>query len=199
MGHEKHLLEGVILESRDYGESGKILNILTKEYGVLSVSAQGVRDLQSKMRGGLEVLNLVNFEYVEGKEINRLVGIFPVKNLFPKNLKGKELLRGRKVISNIVNFVLRTVVGQARNEKLWNGFLEGFSQIEREFTSEDESKKYYQKVEIIWLIKILSTLGYFEEGRLDEFSESSFVYLDNEENKQRIVGEINHIIENTHL
>lgn len=202
MGHEKHLVEGVILESKDYGESGKILQILTKDFGILSVSAIGVREIKSKMRGVLDVLEMVNFEYVEGKEINRLVGIFPIKSLYPKKHVGRDLLRLRKVISNIVNFTMRTVVGQTSNEKLWMSFLSGFEVLEdgggREAAA-PKSKNFFQILEIIWLIKILISLGYWEEDRFDEFSVENFNTLEEDETRKKVVDEINQAIHSTHL
>jgi len=35
--------EGIILNERDYSESSKILNVLTKEHGVIGVIAKGCR------------------------------------------------------------------------------------------------------------------------------------------------------------
>jgi recombinational DNA repair protein (RecF pathway) len=34
-------VEGIVLNTRDYGESSKILNVLTKEYGLIGIMAKG--------------------------------------------------------------------------------------------------------------------------------------------------------------
>lgn len=47
----KQTVEGIILNETNYGESSKILNILTKEYGYISVMSKGCRILKSKLRG----------------------------------------------------------------------------------------------------------------------------------------------------
>lgn len=191
MGHEMHILEGFVLDSNDFGESGRILKILTKEYGVMSVVATGVRELKSKMRGSMDVLQLVIFEYVEGREINRLIGIHE-KQKFENIFVGEKLLEKRRVVSNVVNFILRTVVGETRNEKLWESFLLGMNLL-------SEQKKDIQVFETLWIIMILVSLGYWESGKLDSFSTENFVELADEGRRTKIILEINQAIKSTHL
>lgn len=195
MTHEMHLLEGVVLDSREYGESGRILKILTVDYGVMSVVATGVRELRSKMRGSLDILQLVNFEYVEGREVNRLIGIHE-KEKFNLVIRAPYAIEKRRVVSNVTNFVLRTVLGEVRNEKLYDSYLEGL----RLLPGESKKKSFsFSSYEVIWLIKILVSLGYWEEGRLDGFTSSNFDYLNVVENKESVVEEINKSIHSTHL
>ena len=57
----KQTVEGIILNETNYGESSKILNILTKEYGYISVISKGCRTLKSKLRGISMKLIYANF------------------------------------------------------------------------------------------------------------------------------------------
>lgn len=61
--------EGIILNERDYSESSKILNVLTKEHGVIGVIAKGCRSMKSELRSVSEKLIYGNFNlyYKEGK------------------------------------------------------------------------------------------------------------------------------------
>ena len=43
--------EGIVLTETNYSESSKILNVLTKEYGLIGVISKGSRNLKSKLRG----------------------------------------------------------------------------------------------------------------------------------------------------
>ena len=47
----KMTVEGIILNETNYGETSKILNILTKEYGYISVMSKGSRTIKSRLRG----------------------------------------------------------------------------------------------------------------------------------------------------
>lgn len=43
-------VEGIILQDTNYSESSKILNILTKEYGLIGVLSKGCRNIKNKLR-----------------------------------------------------------------------------------------------------------------------------------------------------
>ena len=43
--------EGIVLRATNYSESSKILKVLTKEYGMISIMSKGCRSLKSKLRG----------------------------------------------------------------------------------------------------------------------------------------------------
>ncbi len=43
-------IEGIILSSQDYGETSKIINIITKEYGIIGVIAKGCKTMKSNLR-----------------------------------------------------------------------------------------------------------------------------------------------------
>lgn len=47
----KETIEGIILNETNYGETSKILNILTLEHGYISVMSKGSRTMKSKLRG----------------------------------------------------------------------------------------------------------------------------------------------------
>ena len=46
--HEK--VEGIIVSERDYGETSKILTVITKEYGLISMIAKGAKTMKSSLR-----------------------------------------------------------------------------------------------------------------------------------------------------
>lgn len=75
-------VEGIVLNETNYSETSKILNILTKEYGYISVMGKGVRTLKNKNRGISMKLVYANFTIkykengistlIEGNVINSL-------------------------------------------------------------------------------------------------------------------------------
>ena len=44
-------IEGIILKERDYGESSKILDVFTKEYGIIGVLSKGSKKMKSTLSG----------------------------------------------------------------------------------------------------------------------------------------------------
>lgn len=54
-------VEGIILKETNYSESSKILNVLTKEYGLLGILSRGCRNMKSKLRSSSRKLIYANF------------------------------------------------------------------------------------------------------------------------------------------
>lgn len=59
--------EGIILAKKNYSEADRVLTLLTKNKGKLTVLAKGVRRMKSRKRGHIEVFNRIKFSAVEGK------------------------------------------------------------------------------------------------------------------------------------
>jgi len=55
--------EGIVLQSRSFSETSKILVVFTKERGVVSVLVKGGRKGTKKFPGGLETLNCIDIQY----------------------------------------------------------------------------------------------------------------------------------------
>jgi DNA repair protein RecO (recombination protein O) len=53
--------EGIVLRRRNLGEADRILTILTKEFGKITVRAPGVRRIPSRRSSHVELLNLSQF------------------------------------------------------------------------------------------------------------------------------------------
>ncbi|MDD3341744.1 MAG: DNA repair protein RecO [Bacilli bacterium] len=79
-------IEGIVVGERAYGETSKILDVFTKEYGVIGVMAKGCRKLKSDLRSVSNKLTYGNFHlYYKKDKLSTLISI-DVTNLF-KNIK----------------------------------------------------------------------------------------------------------------
>lgn len=54
--------EGIVIGETNYSESSKILKVLTREYGLISIMAKGCRNIKSKLRGVSSRLVYANFQ-----------------------------------------------------------------------------------------------------------------------------------------
>ena len=61
---------GIVLNSHDLGESDKILNIYTKENGLVRAVAKGVRKTSSKFSGKTDQLSCCYFHFASGKNLD---------------------------------------------------------------------------------------------------------------------------------
>lgn len=62
--------EGVILKRKNFGEADRVVTIITKQYGKISVVAKGVRRITSRRAGNIEVLNRVKLHLFKAKSFN---------------------------------------------------------------------------------------------------------------------------------
>ncbi|EKE06101.1 MAG: hypothetical protein ACD_19C00079G0006 [uncultured bacterium] len=58
--------EGIVLSRKNYGEADRVLVILSKDYGKISLLAKGIRKIKSKKRGHLEIFSKIKFSGVLG-------------------------------------------------------------------------------------------------------------------------------------
>ena len=57
-------VEGIIIDEKPYGETSKILNIITKDKGVIGVLAKGSKRLKSPLRSVSErVIRRINYQF----------------------------------------------------------------------------------------------------------------------------------------
>lgn len=78
-------VEGFILNETPYGESSKIINVLTKEHGLIGIMCKGAKSLKSKNRVSTMKLNYVKLNlYLKKDKLSTLVSadiINPLKKV----------------------------------------------------------------------------------------------------------------------
>lgn len=60
-------IEAIILKRSNFGEADRMLTVLTKNLGKISVVARGVRKITSRRAGNVELLNVVKLGLFKGK------------------------------------------------------------------------------------------------------------------------------------
>ena len=84
-------LEGIILNEKDYGETSKILNILTKEHGVIGAISKGCKSIKSPLRSSSTKLTYGKFNlYYKQDKLSTLKSIDIIDSF--KNIK-KDILK----------------------------------------------------------------------------------------------------------
>ena len=79
-------VEGIILTSQDYGETSKIINVITKEYGIVGMIAKGCKALKSNLRSTTDKLTYGKFYiYYKKDKLSILSNVDVIDNF--KNIK----------------------------------------------------------------------------------------------------------------
>ncbi len=122
-------VEGIIVSETSYGETSKIINIITKDYGLLGIMAKGCKNIKSPLRSVTSKLTYGTFiiYYKEGK-LSTLKEVSVINSF--KNLK--------KDISSISygTYLLELsegVIKQNKNNKILDLLIEALTKIDEGF------------------------------------------------------------------
>lgn len=192
--HHIYHTEGIILGSRDYGETGKYYSIFTRDLGMIYASAQGVRKISSKLRFVLQDFTYIKLDLVRGKDFWRLTSASKTNKL-DKISKDTDTLR---IFVNLGKLLQRLLTGEDTNAELFNDFLTGLTILEKSTDKND-----YQNIEMIIVLRILNNLGYIGNDKiLDDFIKSPFeddLIFKVGKSRFKILSEINKSLGETHL
>lgn len=192
--HHIYHTEGIILGSKNFGETGKHYSIFTRDLGMIYASAQGVRKISSKLRFVLQDLAYIKVDLVQGKDFWRVTSASK-SNALEQLSKKPEIF---KVVSNVARLLKRLLAGVEKNEALFADLINGLSILEK-----IEAKEDLRNTEAIIVLRILNNLGYiggneilqnlvkspFEENLIFEVSKS----------RSQILHQINKALKETHL
>lgn len=59
--------KAIVLSRTNYGETDRIITVITPDSGKLSLMARGVRALRSKLAGGIELFSVNDISYIRGR------------------------------------------------------------------------------------------------------------------------------------
>ena len=156
--HEIYNTEGIILSSGDIGEANKFITIFSEQFGLISATAQSVRQIKSKLKHGLQKFTVANISLVRGKDVWRITNVEYKQNLYYEFRKNKFKL---KVVISILVLIKKLLAGEKYNERLYKIIRRAISF----FKKNDLSKEEISDFENIVLIRILHNLGYFDENK----------------------------------
>ncbi len=113
-------VDGFILSETLYGETSKIINVLTKEYGVIGIMCKGVKSLKSKNRVATMRLTYARFNiYYKKDKLSTLVSADIINPL--KNIKNDILLVS---FLSYITELTHQVVKQSEDTSMYDDFLE---------------------------------------------------------------------------
>ena len=192
--HHIYHTEGIILGSRNFGEAGRYYHVFTRDLGMITASAQGVRKISSKLRFVLQDFAYVKIDLVQGKNIFRVTSASKT-NTLEQITKRPETF---EVFANIARLLKRLLAGIEPNEILFADLLLGLSILEKAETSED-----LRNIEAIIVLRMVHNLGYIGgDDVLKALIKSPFeesMVFEAAKNRTKIPSEINKALKETHL
>ncbi len=117
--------EAIILRTVDLGEVDRFLTIYTKEFGKIQVVARGVKKIESKLRYHLEPFSYNHLILIQGKNFRIVKDAVLINQFLPM----REDLERIKIVYKIIDLVDELIVGEERDEDIWNLFLKVFEEL----------------------------------------------------------------------
>ena len=122
-------VEGIVIDEKPYKESSKILNIITKEKGVIGVIAKGSKRLKSPLRSVSERFCYANFN-ISYKE-NNLSTLISADVINPfRNIK-KDIIKVSYL--NFLSELTNGVIKQNEDKRIYDIYLSAILKIEEGF------------------------------------------------------------------
>ena len=186
--------EGIVLGSKNFGETGKYYSVFTRDLGMVYASAQGVRKMSSKLRFILQDFAYLKIDLVQGKDFWRVTSASKTNKLEQLTKNPRTL----KVFNNITKLLKRLLAGVERNDVLFTDLVNGLSILEKAKTNEE-----LRNLEAIIVLRILSNLGYIGgDEKLQSIVKSPFeenLIFEAIKSRRQILSEINKALKETHL
>lgn len=153
---------GIIIKTREISESDKILSVFTKDFGRLEIFVKGARNISSKLRHHLDLLDYSDISFIAGKEFWRLTGAEKISS-WTEIIKDIEKI---KLAAKTVCFMDKILQGEEKNEILWNILVSYLNFLNNSgFYLNDNTAVFKKTLENIITVKILYSLGYADESK----------------------------------
>lgn len=155
MSHRFYHTEGLIIKSRERGEAGQTYLVFTRQLGLISAVAAGVRQSKSKLRPHLNSWQLANFTFVRGREVWRLIGAEVVSEA--------RLARGAlPVLCRFGRLLPRLLPFSSPVPEIFNLVAEGVGRIKT--LAGVKNKELLPAAELLLVLRFLNKLGYLSEA-----------------------------------
>ena len=122
-------VEGIIINTKNYGDTSKIIDILTKEYGVIGVIAKGCKSLKSNLRSVTDKLTYATFTIYYKKDKLSMLSEASVINNFSNIKKDIEKISYASFLMDLTNQVYK----QCEDSNLYELLINALKKINDNF------------------------------------------------------------------
>ena len=159
MSYQQYQTSAFILESNASGEHSRRLTLLTRELGLVSALAQGLRKENSKLRFSLQPLSYASVVLVRGRETWRVTGAIQSEHIWLRLRESQDVLA---LIARLSALCRRMLHGEEENTQLFDVLFGCISFLSEKISLTDSE---LLTVEAITAARILHLLGYVRSDK----------------------------------
>lgn len=157
MAYRHYETVGLVLGHTTHGEANKLFKVLTPDFGLMMVLAQGVRLEKSKLRYNLQNYHLVRLNLIRGKEYWRLTGVEKIDKANRQQVA---------FFHKISLIILRLIHGEEASRLIFSDLEKAWILLAGEMTKGKELN--LKDLEIFILVRLLFNLGYLAPSVITE-------------------------------
>lgn len=193
MSHTIYNTEAFVVSSRNSGEADRVFTLFTKDFGVVSAKATGIRKVESRLRFFVQDFKYIDASIVKGKNYWRLISARPIHELNSrKSLTTSSRIRSLQLIGKLAPT-------EEPIPELFQELLLAYT-----FTSTAHpSSEDLESIEALIALKILHALGYWgskdDENDLVKSPFNKDVISKVKNSKKFIIKELNSSLRATQL
>lgn len=124
-------VEGIIISEKNYGDTSKILDILTKEHGIIGVIAKGCKTMKSNLRSVSSKLTFGVFTIYYKKDKLSILSEVDVLNNFNNIKKDIEKISFASFLLDLTTQVYK----QSQNNEVYDLLISGLTKINENYDS----------------------------------------------------------------
>jgi len=153
MNNRSFSSEGIILSRRNYGEADRILIVISKDFGKMSLLCKGIRKIKSKKRGHLEIFSRIKFSAINGKGMDIMTEVQTINSF-----------DGIRINLNKISlaYYFCEVVNKITHE---DGRLSGICNLLSLSLNELGQTKELKKLRLKFIYDLLIEMGYWPEEK----------------------------------
>lgn len=122
-------VDGIVIATRNYGETSKIIDVFTNEYGIISIIAKGCRSLKSNLRSIADKLIYASFTIYYKKDKLSTLKEASVINNFSNIKKDIKKISYASYIMDLTNQVYK----QSNDIEIYDFFISSLNKINENF------------------------------------------------------------------
>lgn len=100
-----HQSKGLIIKKVDFRENDEIITIYSSDFGKIEVLSRGAKKIVAKLTPSLQLFNLIDFEFVNGKSLKTITSATILNNFKESQndlLRIKVLMKASKIIDKLI-------------------------------------------------------------------------------------------------
>jgi DNA repair protein RecO (recombination protein O) len=163
--------EGFILKKTGQAEANLFLIVYTEKFGKIKILARSVRKISSKLKSFIEIFDLSEIEFIQGKNYKTLTDAILITRFKDSR---KNLLK-LSISFKIVDLLDKLIKGEEKDEKVWLLLKETFEKLnELKDNLKIESVYYYFFWNLVYLLGYQPELYYCTDCQKKLLAETNY-------------------------